>query len=212
MPDKMSGITKRGEIVRGKLLRTYIGGEAVVKIYENVVEKTRIAKRYRIKELDELLRKRRTRAEVRLMHAARKQGVATPIVLDVEKYTIVMERVRGKPAREVMSKEVCREIGKSLARMHTANIVHGDVTPMNMIVAGKVYFVDFGLAFVDADVEPKGVDVHVFFESLKAYFEEWKKLKDAFIEGYLEEGEEEVLRRAEEIAERGRYVERVSQA
>ncbi len=205
-------VLKEGEVVKGRLIKTYIGGEAVVNIYENAVEKIRRVKRYRVRELDELLRKRRTKSEVRLMHLARKQGVATPIVLDVDGDTVVMERIDGVPVRECMSEEICREIGRSVARLHNAGIVHGDVTPMNMILKhGRVYFVDFGLAFADSDVEPKGVDVHVFFESLKAYFEDWERLKRAFIEGYLEIGDEEVIRRAEEIAERGRYIKRVSQ-
>ena len=211
----MSGnvVLEKGEVVRGKLIRACVGGEAIVKIYEHAVEKTRKVKRYRVKELDELLRKRRTRSEVRLMHLARKLGVATPLILDVEGDTIVMERIVGKPVRDCMSEEICREIGRSVAKMHNAGIVHGDVTPMNMILSnGRIYFVDFGLAFADNDVEPKGVDVHVFFESLKAYFEDWERLKKAFVEGYLEVGSREVIERAEEIAERGRYVKRVSQA
>ena len=209
---KAAKIVEKGEVIKGRLLWTYFGGEAIVRIYENVVEKERRPKRYRIRELDDVLRKKRTRTEVRLMNLARRHGVATPIVLDVRDYTIVMERIDGIPVREIMNEEICREIGRSLAKMHSANIVHGDVTPMNMIYMDeKIYFVDFGLAFVDTDVEPKGVDVHVFFEALKAYFDEWKNLKKAFIEGYLETGNRDVIKRAEEIAERGRYVERVSQ-
>ncbi|RUM34390.1 MAG: Kae1-associated kinase Bud32 [Archaeoglobus sp.] len=205
-------LTRNGEIIRGKLLRTYVGGEAIVKIYENVVEKARKRKRYRINKLDEILRKRRIKNEVRLMSAARRCGVPTPIVLDVEEDVIVMERIDGIPVREIMSEDICREIGRSLAKMHSVNIVHGDVTPMNMILKDEmIYFIDFGLAFVDTDIEPKGVDVHVFFEALKAYFGNWVRLKQAFIEGYIEVGDREVIKRAEEIAERGRYVRRVSQ-
>jgi len=212
MKKTVKKIVDKGEVIKGNLLWTYFGGEAIVRIYENVVEKERRPKRYRIKELDDVLRKKRTKAEVKLMNLARRQGVATPIVLDVRDYTIVMERIDGIPVREIMNKNICREIGRNLAKMHSENIVHGDVTPMNMIYRdGKIYFVDFGLAFIDTDIEPKGVDVHVFFEALKAYFDEWKNLKKAFIEGYLEIGDREVIKRAEEIAERGRYVERVSQ-
>ncbi len=212
MKKTVKKIVEKGEVIKGRLLWTYFGGEAIVRIYENVVEKERRPKRYRIKELDDVLRKKRTKAEVRLMNLARRQGVATPIVLDVRNYTIVMERIDGTPVREIMNENICREIGRSLAKMHSADIVHGDVTPMNMIYMDeKIYFVDFGLAFVDTDVEPKGVDVHVFFEALKACYDEWKNLKKAFIEGYLETGNREVIKRAEEIAERGRYVERVSQ-
>ncbi len=186
----------------------YLGGEAEVIIGEVVVKKRR-PKRYRIREIDEILRLRRTRTEAKLISLARRIGVPTPIVLDVEGDTIVMERIYGTPVKDCMSEEISREIGRLVAKLHNANIVHGDITPMNMILSeGKIYFVDFGLAFVDNRVEAKGVDVHVYFESLKAGFENWESLKNAFVEGYLEFGKEEVIKRAEEIEERGRYVER----
>ncbi len=203
----------RGEVEKGKLLKRYIGGEAIVEIYENVVVKRRIPKRYRVKELDELLRKRRTKMEIKLMNLARRQGVATPIVLDFDDDTIVMERIEGEAVRDVMNEDICKKIGRDLAKMHEVNIIHGDVTPMNMILKeGKIYFIDFGLSFVDSGLEPKGVDVHVFFEALKAYYDDWFKFKEAFVNGYLEKGDVEVIKRAEEIAERGRYVKRVSQS
>ncbi|MCS7119182.1 MAG: Kae1-associated kinase Bud32 [Archaeoglobaceae archaeon] len=186
----------------------YLGGEAEV-IIGDIVSKKRKPKRYRIKEIDEILRFRRTKTESKLISMARKVGVPTPIILDVEGDTIVMERIYGIPVKECMSEEISREIGRMVAKLHSANIVHGDITPMNMILsAGKIYFVDFGLAFIDNRIEAKGVDVHVYFESLKAGFENWENLKKAFIEGYLELGSEEVIKRAEEIEERGRYVER----
>ncbi len=195
----------------GKLLRVYLGGEAEVRIYENVVEKIRKPKRYRHPKLDETLRRSRTRTEAKLISLARRLGVPTPIILDVEGDKIVMERIRGEPVKNVMNEEISREIGRMVAKLHRAGIIHGDVTPMNLILSdGKVYFVDFGLAFIDDRVEPKGVDLHVYFESLKASFENWESLKNAFIEGYREEYEkaDEVLERAEEIELRGRYVEK----
>ncbi|WP_456327179.1 Kae1-associated kinase Bud32 [Archaeoglobus sp.] len=195
----------------GKLERIYLGGEAEVRIYENVVEKIRKPKRYRHPKLDEILRKSRTKTEAKIISLARRQGVPTPIILDVEGDKIVMERIKGKPVKEVMNEEISEEIGRLVAKMHKIGIIHGDVTPMNMILGnGKVYFVDFGLAFIEDRIEPKGVDLHVFFESLKASFDNWEKLKEAFIRGYREvyEKAEEVIKRAEEIELRGRYVER----
>lgn len=193
-------------------MKVYLGGEAKVEILEDVVIKTRIPKRYRIKELDRELRLRRTKMEAKIMSTARRIGVPTPIVLDIEEDTIVMERIRGKAVKDVMSEEVSREVGRMTAKLHRAGIIHGDITPMNLILSNsRIYFVDFGLAFFDNKVEPMGVDVHVYFESLKASFENWEELRDAFIEGYLAEGgSEEVIERAKEIEERGRYVERVS--
>jgi len=197
--------------VKGKLIKIYLGGEAEVRIYENVVEKIRKIKRYRHPKLDEIIRKSRTKTEAKIISLARKHGVPTPIILDVEDNKIVMERIKGKPVKDVMNKEISREIGRLVARLHKAGIIHGDITPMNMIYCnGKIYFVDFGLSFIEDRVEPKGVDLHVYFESLKAGFDNWRELKEAFIEGYREEYEkaDEVLERAKEIELRGRYIEK----
>jgi len=190
----------------------YLGGEAEVRIYEDIVEKIRKPKRYRIPQLDEILRKSRTKSEAKIISLARRNGVPTPIILDVEGDKIVMERIRGEPVKNVMSPEISREIGRMVARLHRTGIIHGDITPMNLIFSnGKIYFIDFGLAFIEDRVEPKGVDLHVYFESLKASFDNWEELKQAFIEGYREyEKAEDVINRAKEIEERGRYVERES--
>ncbi len=186
----------------------YLGGEAEVRIGDIVVKK-RKPKRYRLKEIDEMLRIKRTRAEAKLISMARRIGVPTPIILDVEEDTIVMERIYGVPVKDCMSEDISREIGRLVAKLHSANIIHGDITPMNLIRSnGKIYFVDFGLAFIDSRIEAKGVDVHVYFEAVKAGFENWESLREAFVQGYLESGSEEVIRRAREIEERGRYVDR----
>ncbi len=193
-------------------MKVYLGGEAEVRILEDIVIKGRKPKRYRIRELDDELRFRRTRNEAKIISHSRRVGVPTPIVLDIENDTIVMERIKGKPVKECMSEEISKEIGRYVARLHRAGIVHGDITPMNMIECeGRIFFVDFGLAFYDNRIEPMGVDVHVYFESLKASFENWERLRDAFVEGYLAaRGSPDVIERAKEIEERGRYVERVS--
>lgn len=193
-----------------KPLKTYLGGEAEVRIYQNKVEKIRKPKRYRVKQLDKMLRSKRTKSEAKIMSLARRNGVATPIILDVNRDKIVMEKIEGKPVKHIMNKEISRKIGESVAKLHVNNIIHGDITPMNMILHNnKIYFVDFGLAFIDNKIESKGVDLHVYFESLKAYFDNWQELKRSFIDGYLTSGGlREVIDRAEEIEIRGRYVER----
>lgn len=194
------------------MVKIYLGGEAEVRIYEDRVEKIRKPKRYRIRELDEILRKRRTITEAKIISAARRAGVATPIILDVEGDKIVMERIEGIPVRDRISREICREIGKSVAKLHRAGIIHGDITPMNMILKGdKIYFVDFGLSFHDERLEAKGTDIHVFFEALKAGFDNWEELWEGFLEGYKSyEKFEDVMEKFREIELRGRYVERDS--
>ncbi|MBE8539480.1 Kae1-associated kinase Bud32 [Geoglobus acetivorans] len=191
-------------------MKVYRGGEAEVRIYDDRVEKVRVPKRYRVRELDESIRKRRTITEARIISSARRAGVPTPIILDVEGNKIVMEKIDGLPAKFAMNEDLCRMVGKCVARLHSAGIIHGDLTPMNLILKGeRVYFIDFGLSFYDERLEAKGVDIHVFHEALKAEFDEWKKLWDAFLEGYRDyEKFDLVLERFEEIQLRGRYVEK----
>ncbi len=195
------------------MVEVFIGGEAEVRIYDDRVEKVRVPKRYRVRELDNLLRRRRTVTEARILSSARRAGVATPVVLDVEEDRIVMERIRGTPVKRVMSRDLCREIGRAVARLHSAGIIHGDITPMNMILKdGRIYFIDFGLSYHDERMEAKGVDIHVFYEALKADYDNWAELWNAFLEGYREyEKFDEVYERFREIEMRGRYVDRESQ-
>ncbi len=190
--------------------KIYLGGEAEVRIYSNFVEKIRKKKNYRVSELDKILRESRTRTEARIISAARRNGVPTPIILDVQGEKIVMERIKGEPLREIMDIELSRKLGELVAKLHEARIIHGDITPMNLIYSkGRIFFIDFGLSFYDERIESKGVDLHIYFESLKAYFDNWEELKKAFISGYESyDKASEVLKRAEEIDARGRYVER----
>ncbi len=193
-----------------ELEKVYIGGEAIVKIYRDRVEKIRKKKKYRIDELDEAIRKYRTKHEAKILSIARKAGVPTPIVLDVREDTIIMEKIEGTPLKDIINKSLSRKVGELVAKLHDANIIHGDITPLNLILKdNKIYFVDFGLSFIEDRIEPKGVDIHVYFESLKASFDNWKELKEAFIDGYKKYKKwKEVLERVKEIEGRGRYIER----
>ncbi|MDF2955874.1 MAG: tRNA A-37 threonylcarbamoyl transferase component Bud32 [Candidatus Alkanophagales archaeon MCA70_species_2] len=195
--------------------------EAVVEIRSDRVFKTRISKGYRIKELDERLRRERTRMEAKIIADARKAGVPTPIILDVDdvEFRITMERVRGEVVRDVLERlplperiKLCERIGETVGKLHDAGIVHGDLTTSNMILSddGRLYLIDFGLAFYERSVEARGVDVHVFFQTLVGTHEHHETLSEAFARGYKRTfpKAEEVLKRAKEIETRGRFVER----
>ena len=76
------------------------GAEAMVRktllLGKDVVVKERIKKTYRIKEIDEKLRRERTRAEARLLHKAKLAGVDCPTVFEVEEFAITMNFVDGE--------------------------------------------------------------------------------------------------------------------
>lgn len=186
-----------------------MGAEAVVTLGPLNVEKQRISKRYRRPELDRRLIAERTRAEARLVATARKFGVPTPLIRDVTADTLVMERISGTLLRDALNDEYLRSAGSMVGLLHTAGIIHGDLTTSNMVIRnGQGVLIDFGLAGVSSEVEARGVDIHVLFQTLESTTDNYPALREAFSEGYREgfSGADEVLEREQEIEKRGRYL------
>jgi len=192
-----------------QLAETVVGAEATVHIYDDVVVKRRRPKSYRIKELDARLRKERTRVEAKIQSDARRAGVPTPVIRDVNGCSITMERIKGEPVRYVINELIAEQVGEVLGRLHSSGIAHGDPTTFNMIFsAGRVYLIDFGLAYYDGSLEARGVDLHVFFQTLEAMHKDAQSLKDAFVIGYAKYCPDamRVIDKVNEIKQRGRYL------
>ncbi len=84
------------------------GAEAVVYLEEGpdgkkVLIKERVPKVYRHKEIDEKIRKERNRTEARLMSEARRSGVSTPIIYDVEDFKLKMQYIEGVPIKYLIT-------------------------------------------------------------------------------------------------------------
>jgi Kae1-associated kinase Bud32 len=181
-----------------------------------VVVKRRLEKTYRAKELDQSLRAARTKSEALLMTQARRSGVRTPLIYDIDLKgcSIVMEFIEGQTAKALLQESAQREslatlIGAGVGRLHKANIVHGDLTTSNIIFpdAGTPCFVDFGLGEKSQELEKKGVDMHLLKEALGSAHSHFPGLYDCVVSAYLKEYKEgkPVLRIVEEIQKRGRY-------
>ena len=185
------------------------GAEAVVILKGDRVIKRRLKKSYRIAELDERIRRERTRAEAKLTSVALRFGVPTPIVYDVNDHDIVMEYIRGTPLKHCMDEGLSMRAGQMAARLHAGGIVHYDLTTSNMLLdhRGRLYLIDFGLAAFDSSLEGFGVDVHLYIQSVRATYAE-NSLVDAFLEGYESESPhfDEVIGRVREIEKRARYL------
>jgi Kae1-associated kinase Bud32 len=185
------------------------GAEAIITLEDGRVRKWRRAKSYRVPGLDERIRRERTIREARIISEARRCGVATPVVFDVSNFELVMEFVDGVKLKDVIDPLLAERIGELVGRIHTCGIIHGDLTTSNMILyKDRIYLIDFGLAFHDRNIESQGVDVHVFFQTLKSTHDNPDILIKAFKTGYLRfyNGAEKVLERVSEIEARGRYL------
>ena len=184
----------------------------------DVVQKRRLKKSYRIKEIDEKLISYRTKEEAKLITEARQYGVSVPIIYDVDlkKGIITMEYLKGKRIKDILNdlneaerKELCIKIGKSIARFHNNDIIHGDITTSNMILVDeKVHFIDFGLGEKNSEIESKGVDLHVLMEAIESTHSKYSNCFDYVIEGYkkeLKNNANPIIKKIEEIVKRGRY-------
>jgi TP53 regulating kinase-like protein len=189
---------------------------------KKVVMKKRLPKKYRPSELDEQIRTFRTIHEPQLMHEAKSAGIPTPAIflVDVKNATIIMEFIEGKQMKQLlgdadksMRQSLCFRIGELIGKLHKQGIVHGDLTTSNMILSsqGKIFFVDFGLGEKTAELEARGVDLHLMKRALQStHFRFTEECFNAVIEGYSEvmdaETVKNVLAKIGEIEKRGRYV------
>jgi Kae1-associated kinase Bud32 len=180
---------------------------------EEMIVKERIQKSYRLPQIDSKIRKERTRTEVRMLTEARRCGVSVPIIYGVDAFSIQMERIKGTPLKFVIDdiETLAEMVGIVVGKLHENNIIHGDLTTSNMIYGAdeKLYMIDFGLSYSDSGIESKGVDVHVLFQTFDSSHKNPALLKELFSKGYRESCKEAdgILKRAEEIKMRGRYIE-----
>lgn len=186
----------------------------------DAVFKLRVSKPYMHPRLDYSLRNSRTRREAKLLSRALGLGASVPRLLAVfpSAGLIVMERIDGVILRDALLRGRyeglhVREAGRILGLLHKGWIAHGDPTTSNYIVSrdGRVYLIDFGLAEQVSSLEDLAVDIHLFrraVESTHASIAD--KVYRCFSTGYLSAAGDlgrDVLKRAEEIRLRGRYVE-----
>lgn len=179
--------------------------------------KSRVVKAYRHPSLDESLRASRTRNEARLMQEARRHGVPTPIIYDIDlaKAELVMEEIEGERVKDALigageeeAEAVCREIGRLVALLHRAGIAHGDLTTSNMILrGGRIWLIDFSLGGRNAEPEEMGVDLHLLKEAFQSAHSERFRLFDVVLRSYSAHNPNAklVLAKIKEIEGRGRY-------
>lgn len=192
------------------------GAEAVLYRDKNNVIKERIKKNYRIKEIDEKLRKFRTKREAKVI--SRLGGIAPEIIKSDDKnMKIEMEFIDGSLLREYLNeknhKKICGKIGEEVAAVHDKNIIHGDLTTSNMILKGeKIYFIDFGLSFFSHKIEDKAVDLHLLKQALESkHYKFWDRAFNSVLDGYKKsEKAGEVIKRLEQVEKRGRYKQKGS--
>lgn len=203
------------------------GAEAIILKNNKIILKRRLKKSYRISEIDNKIRKLRTRAEGKLLVKASKI-IPTPKIIEVDEKNreIQMEFISGKKLSSNLNKldlkkqiKICEKIGINLSKLHNENIIHGDLTTSNMILKNNkkenskenndvLYFIDFGLGYISQKIEDRAVELHLLREALEAkHFENWKKLFQTVLNSYKKNypDSKKVLERLVAVEKRGRY-------
>jgi Kae1-associated kinase Bud32 len=187
------------------------GAEAIIIREGNSVIKDRVSKKYRHPELDKKIIKQRTRSEAKILEKASKI-IPAPMPESTSFNEIKMPFIEGKKLSENLEqldwKEICKKIGEQIAKLHDNDIIHGDLTTSNMILAedGKLYFIDFGLGFHSKRNEDKAVDIHLIKQALEAkHFSIHKEAEKIILENYSSKDREKILEQLKKVELRGRY-------
>ena len=207
------------------------GAEAVVYQMEfygrNAIMKKRLSKKYRHAELDHRLTMRRLTQEARCMLRLRKVGIRVPALLyvDLVRATIIMEDLGGITLREFLKCEkdevkrlsMMRRAGATVAEMHMAEVVHGDLTTSNLMVLRenstngeaedvRISVIDFGLSTSTVCDEDIAVDLYVFERAvISTHSESAMPLNEAFLDSYSNTiGKASIFDKLNEVRARGR--------
>ena len=131
LPDELLAKGAESDIYRAK----WLGMPAIVK--------HRLPKSYRIGEIDEKIRKHRTKSEAKILSDVKRAGVRAPVLYDVDlkRKDIIMEDIPGPMIKDIMPdlahekrKELAVAIGETIRAFHDVDIIHGDLTGSNMIL------------------------------------------------------------------------------
>jgi len=176
-----------------KLIKKGAEGDLFLTIWnkQKAVLKARNEKNYRNSQLDNRIRKQRTRRESEIISEVKSFGISTPLVyfVDTKNCTILMQYIKGTLIHDLPKSKltlICKKIGQVVGTMHKNGIMHGDLTTSNFILSqGKLFVIDFGLAVKTKKPVDHAVDLRLFKEILNsAHVSVMKNAWENFLQGY----------------------------
>ena len=163
------------------------------------------------------------KAEVRCLKRCREAGILVPEVYyaDKDTRTFFMEKINGISVKEFLLKntehgeeanslKVVGKVGKLVADLHNAKMIHGDLTTSNMMLPdgpdGPVVAIDFGLGSSGANDETKSVDLYVLERAFLSTHPDSEKLFGEVLRAYAKHSKswKTVQPRLEKVRMRGR--------
>ncbi len=220
----MTKSTSPGERRTFRRRLIYRGAEADVVRGEwqglDAVYKVRKPLGYRLKALDDAIRRQRTQREAEMIHRAKGAGVPAPYLfeVDVPGSTLVMEYVQGTRLKDLIQQpedgdieRYFHEFGRLTGLLHASGIMHGDLTSANVVVRDReLVLIDFGLSVRSSRLEDHAVDLRLIKETLVgAHPEVSAAAFGSLVAGYREARgrarTRSVLGQLRSVERRGRY-------
>jgi Kae1-associated kinase Bud32 len=183
------------------------------------LSKLRTERSYRHPVLDWELRHRRTIREAEMLSKAKEAGIRSPYLyfVDDHRNEIIMEYIKGVNLKTVFSADLALKLGECIAKLHSKNIIHGDLATSNFILEScshdchtKLAIIDFGLSFYSQRLEDMASEVRMLKEVLSSVHYEivdqaFLNFSEAYSSFSPPERGRKVLQKVEEIQSRGRY-------
>ncbi|KAM4582720.1 EKC/KEOPS complex subunit TP53RK [Fundulus diaphanus] len=191
--------------------------------------KERFHKCYRHPELQDKLNYRRTVHEVRSILRCRRAGISAPVVyfVDYKYHCIFLEEIicsltlrdhinsiqQCNPCADQSLYKLAERIGQILAKMHNENVIHGDLTTSNMLLRHRpedtepeLVLIDFGLSYISALPEDKGVDLFVLEKAFLSTHPNTDMLFKKLLKSYTATSKMSaaVIKKLDEVRLRGR--------
>ena len=111
--------------------------------------------------------------------------------------------------------QLANGIGQILAKMHDEDVVHGDLTTSNMLLRRSgveenrgidLVLIDFGLSYISALPEDKGVDLYVLEKAFLSTHPNTETLFEKLLKSYTASSKKSqaVIKKLDEVRLRGR--------
>ena len=213
--------------------------------------KERFKKKYRVEELDKKLTKERMLSESRNILRASKKGIKVPTIYFVDlierkifmeylenscQLKVIVQSIYSMPdisPYESLLEKISKDLGDMLSKLHSENLIHGDLTPSNILLKIKedtgsdllnnaeklilekknyddMYLIDFGLSSVSIStsqsLEDKAVDLYVLKRAMISSNPKSEELFDKAMNIYKNKclNGEEVINKYKNVEMRGR--------
>ncbi|XP_050959952.1 EKC/KEOPS complex subunit TP53RK isoform X2 [Labeo rohita] len=213
-------------VYRGTFLgRSVIIKERFPKLYRHPDVDEKLTRRRTTQEVRSILRCRRAEERTSLEQL---QGINAPIVyfVDYTTHCIFLEdiihsvsvrdhivSVQALEQNPQHLQTLADKIGEILAQMHDEDVIHGDLTTSNMLLVSgaedqniKLVLIDFGLSYISALPEDKGVDLYVLEKAFLSTHPKTETLFERLLKSYTASSKKSsaVIKKLDEVRLRGR--------